>query len=75
MRKIKTPKDLIKAYSHKFVNDFLWCFTADTEHEEMIKESNDKSKEDIERKLISLVYNTKWSTYDGYAYLTLFRFI
>ena len=55
MRKIKTPKDLIKAYSHKFVNDFLWCFTADTEHEEMIKESNDKSKEDIERKLIQLI--------------------
>ena len=55
MRKIKTPKDLIKAYSYKFVNDFLWCFTADTEHEEMIKESNDKSKEDIERKLINLV--------------------
>lgn len=38
MRKIKMPKDLIKAYSHKFVNDFLWSFTADTEHEEMIKE-------------------------------------
>ena len=55
MRKIKTPKDLIKAYSHKFVNDFLWCFTTDTEHEEMIKESNDKLKEDIERKLINLV--------------------
>ena len=55
MRKIKTPKDLIKAYSHKFVNDFLWSFTEDTEHEEMIKESNDKSKEDIERKLINLV--------------------
>lgn len=55
MRKIKTPKDLIKAYSHKFVNDFLWSFTADAEHEEMIKESNDKSKEDIERKLIQLI--------------------
>ena len=39
MRKIKKPKDLIKAYSHKFVNDFLWSFTGDTEHEEMIKES------------------------------------
>ena len=55
MRKIKTPKDLIKAYSYKFVNDFLWCFTADTNHNEMIKESNDKSKEDIERKLIQLI--------------------
>lgn len=43
MRKIKVPKDLIKAYSNKFVNDFLWCFTADTEHEEMIKESVNSS--------------------------------
>ena len=38
MRKIKTPKDLIKAYSYKFVNDFLWNFMADAEHEELIKE-------------------------------------
>lgn len=43
MRKIKVPKDLIKAYSNKFVNDFLWCFTGDTEHEEMIKESVNSS--------------------------------
>ena len=38
MRKIKMPKDLIKVYSNTFVNDFLWSFTADMEHEEMIKE-------------------------------------
>jgi len=39
MRKIKVPKDLIKAYSHKFVNEFLRYFNADIEHEEIIKES------------------------------------
>ncbi len=48
MRKIKTPKDLIKAYSHKFVNDFLWSFTGDTEHEEMIKEQYAKASKQID---------------------------
>lgn len=61
MRKIKVPKDLIKAYSHKFVNEFLWCFTADTEHEEIIKESIDLS--DYEYVGPATGYNKGWSLY------------
>jgi len=61
MRKIKVPKDLIKAYSHKFVNDFLWCFTADSEHEEMIKESVDLSEYDYVGPATG--YNKGWSLY------------
>lgn len=61
MRKIKVPKDLIKAYSHKFVNDFLWCFTADNEHEEMIKESVDLSEYEYIGPATG--YNQGWSLY------------
>ena len=61
MRKIKVPKDLIKAYSHKFVNDFLWSFIADTEHEEMIKESIDLSEYEYIGPATG--YNKGWSLY------------
>ena len=63
MRKIKVPKDLIKAYSHKFVNDFLWCINADTEHEEMLKESNDINLDDYEYVGYGSGHNRLWQLY------------
>lgn len=61
MRKIKKPKDLIKAYSHKFVEDFLWSFMADTEHEEMLKESINLSEYEYIGPATG--YNKGWSLY------------
>lgn len=47
MRKIKIPKDLIKAYSNTFINYFLTKFTADMEHESSITESTRKNREPV----------------------------
>lgn len=47
MRKIKIPKDLIKAYSDKFVNYFLNKFMTDIEQASSITESTRKNRESV----------------------------
>lgn len=64
MRKIKTPKDLIKAYSHKFAEDFKLCCIADTEHELLIAESS-KVEESDHNEILDKDYATGEKLYNG----------